>query len=105
MVNPTTSLESAVIGRRRREVSNQPSRQTIETAETPETRSSDEKNKKKFGLPWNVIDNKGPEMRKMGQVRLPWNVYENQGLNPDYPGMFLINKVVSPFSDLPLLRS
>ena len=31
-----------------------------------------------FCLPWNVIDNKGPEMRKMGQMRLPWNVYENK---------------------------
>ncbi len=31
-----------------------------------------------FHLPWNVIDNKGPKMRKMGQMRLPRNVFENR---------------------------
>jgi len=50
-----------------------------------------------LGLPWNVIDNKGPKMRKMGRMRLPWNVYENKRLNLAYPGMLLINKVVSSF--------
>jgi hypothetical protein len=29
-----------------------------------------------FGLPWNVVDNKGPQMRKMRRMRLRWNVYE-----------------------------
>ena len=33
-----------------------------------------------FPLPWNVIENKGPKMRKMGQTRIPWNVFENTGL-------------------------
>ena len=37
-----------------------------------------------FGLSWNVIDNKGPKMRRMGQMRLPWNVYENKTLNKIY---------------------
>jgi hypothetical protein len=45
-----------------------------------------------FGLPWNVIDSKGPKMRKMGQLRLPWNVYENKRLSLDYPGMLLMKK-------------
>ena len=47
-----------------------------------------------FGLPWNVIDNKGPEMRKMGQMKIPWNVYENNRVNRVLPGMLLINKGV-----------
>jgi hypothetical protein len=57
-----------------------------------------EKKEKNLGLPWNVVDNKGPKMRKMGRMRLPWNVYENRGLNDIYPGMLLINMVVSLFS-------
>ena len=36
-----------------------------------------------FCLSWNVIDNKGPKLRKMGQMRLPWNVYENRQLSPN----------------------
>jgi hypothetical protein len=28
---------------------------------------------------WNVVENKGPKMRKMRQMRIPWNVYENKG--------------------------
>jgi hypothetical protein len=43
-------------------------------------RSRKKKLKLIFGLPWNVVDNKGPKMRKMGQMRLPWNVYENKGV-------------------------
>jgi hypothetical protein len=50
-----------------------------------------------FGLPWNVIENKGPKMRKIGQMRLPWNVYENRRLNLIYPGMLLINIPVNSF--------
>jgi hypothetical protein len=57
-----------------------------------------------FRLPWNVIENKGPKMRKMGQMRLPWNVYENKQLNCIYPGMLLINKVVSRISAHPQFR-
>jgi hypothetical protein len=33
-----------------------------------------------FWLPWNVVDSKGPEMRKVGRMRLPWNVYESKRL-------------------------
>jgi hypothetical protein len=40
-----------------------------------------------FRLPWNVIDNKGPNLRIMGRMRLPWNVAENKGLLSFYPGM------------------
>ena len=50
-----------------------------------------------FGVPWNVIENKGSKMRKMGQMRIPWNVYENKRLNLSYPGMLLINMMVSSF--------
>jgi hypothetical protein len=50
-----------------------------------------------FGLPWNVVENKGPKMRKMGRMRLPWNVYENKWLKSFHPGMSLINKMVSRF--------
>jgi hypothetical protein len=31
-----------------------------------------------FGLPGNVVENKGPEMRKMRQMRTPRNVFENK---------------------------
>ena len=51
--------------------------------------------KKFFGVPWNVIDDKGPEMRKMGQMRIPWNVIENNQLSLIYPGMLLKNKLDS----------
>ena len=37
-----------------------------------------QKKEESFGASWNVVDNKGPKMRKMGQMRLPWNVYENK---------------------------
>ena len=50
-----------------------------------------------FSLSWNVIDNKGSKMRKMGQMRLPWNVFENKKLNLIYPGILLINIVVGSF--------
>jgi hypothetical protein len=36
-------------------------------------------------------------MRKMGQMRLTWNVYENKRVNLLYPGMLLINILVSLF--------
>ena len=51
-----------------------------------------------FALSWNVVDNKGPKMRKMGQMRIPWNVYENTQLNLTYPGMLLINIGLVPFA-------
>jgi len=31
-----------------------------------------------FGLPRNVVDNKGPKMRKLRILRHTWNVYENK---------------------------
>jgi hypothetical protein len=48
-----------------------------------------------FRLSWNVVENKGPEMRKMRPIRLPWNVYENKQVNSIYPGILFINKVLS----------
>jgi hypothetical protein len=47
---------------------------------------------KSLGLPWNVVDSKGPKMREMRQMRLPWNVYENKRLNINYPGMLLMHR-------------
>ena len=55
-----------------------------------------ENNLKFLVSPWNVIDSKGQEMRKMGQMRIPWNVYENKQLNLNL-GMSLINKEVRLF--------
>ena len=53
-----------------------------------------------FRVPRNVVDNKGQEMRKMGQMRIPRNVYENTSTYNFYPGMLLINKVVKMKSGL-----
>ena len=44
----------------------------------PETFYLGRKICKFLGLPWNVIENKGREMRKMRQMRHAWNVYENK---------------------------
>jgi len=34
-----------------------------------------------LSLSWNVVDNKGPEMRIVRIMRLPWNVTENKELS------------------------
>jgi hypothetical protein len=67
------------------------------TVQMPECRLGGAEKKIFFGVPWNVVDNKGPKLRKMGQMRLPWNVYENTAFNLIYPGMLLINMAVSSF--------
>jgi hypothetical protein len=44
----------------------------------------------------NVVENKRSQIAIM---RLPRNVYESKAVNPCLPGMFMINKVVSHFSE------